>query len=84
MIYKSLTVKQWLLHNRAQFEFITEVLVKRLSDDKLFKVGPTNYSTADGSWSISSFYTDRMHVDVYLTELGKESRKHKWYIRDLY
>jgi hypothetical protein len=84
MAYKSLTVKQWLLHNRVQFEFVTETLVKRLSDNKFFVVGPTNYTTVDGSWSISAFYTDRMHVDVYLTHLGKESKKHKWYIRNLF
>jgi hypothetical protein len=68
-----LKIKDWLKERseKPQFEFITETLVKRLKDNKFFKVGPTNYSTVDGHWHITSFYYDRIHVDVIIPQLAQ-------------
>jgi hypothetical protein len=77
MKHKVLKIKDWLIErdNKPQFEFVTEVLAKRLEDNIFFKVGETNYSTVDGKWSIHFFSLDRIHVGMYLTEEGKYGKK---------
>lgn len=85
MKQKVLKVKDWLIErdNKPQFEFITEVLVKRLKDNVLFKVGKTNYATFDGIWYIHNFYTNRININISLTSVEQEGKRHKWAINDL-
>jgi len=77
-----LKIKDWLKERseKPQFDFIVETLVRRKKDNKIFKIGPTNYITADGHWHITAFYTDRIHVDVIIPQLAQTISK--WAIND--
>jgi len=75
-------IKDWLKErsDKPQFEFITANLVKRLKDGSFFKTGKTNYTTVDGTWHITAFYLDGIHVDVIIPQLAQTMSK--WAIND--